>query len=140
MFKPLVMFLIVVLLQACAVTPPTDYDLVQDRAVSKLYKSITSFFLAYPSGQAGVCEYEHFAGFYQGALLDSYALRVRAGAMPRNEVSAAQYSLLVASVERLQGVHEKGCLNAFRVQDLQASFDELFGAVLRLELDKKYGA
>ena len=67
MFKPQVMFLVVVLLQACAVAPPTDYDLVQDRAVSKLYKSITSFFLAYPlSGQVGVCEYEHFAGFFLG--------------------------------------------------------------------------
>ena len=60
--------------------------------------------------------------------------------MPRNQASAVQYGLLVASVERLQGVHEKGCLNEFEVRDLQASFDGLFGAVLRLELDKKYGA
>ena len=139
MFKPQVMLLLVILLQACAVAPPTDYDLVQDRAVSKLYKSLISFFLSYPAGQEGACEYEHFTGFYQGVLLDSYALRVRAGAMPRNQASAAQYGLLVASVERLQGVHEKGCLNEFEVRDLQASFDGLFGAVLRLELDKKYG-
>ena len=139
MFKPLVMLLLVVLLQACAVTPPTDYDLVQDRAVSKLYKSITSFFLAYPFGQAGACEYEHFAGFYQGALSESYALRVRAGALPRNEASAAQYGLLVASVERLQAMHQVDCFSEFEVQELQASFDGLFGAVLRLELDKKYG-
>ena len=137
--KSFVILFSVFLLQACAVTPPTDYDLVQDRAVSKLYKSIMSFFLAYPSGQVGVCEYEHFAGFYQGALLDSYVLRVRAGAMPRNEASAGQYGLLVASVERLQKKHEKGCLSEFEVRDLQVSFDELFGVVLRLELDKKYG-
>lgn len=139
MFKPQVMFLLVVLLQACTVAPPTDYDLVQDRAVSKLYKSITSFFLAYPAEQVGVCEYEHFLGFYQGALLESYALQVRAGALPRNQTSAAQYAFLVASVERLQEIHQVGCFSEFEVQDLQASFDGLFGAVLRLELDKKYG-
>ena len=71
--------------------------------------------------------------------MSSYALRVRARAIPRNQASAAQYDLLVSSLVRLQGMHQVACLRGFQVQDLQASFDELFGSILRLELEKRYG-
>jgi hypothetical protein len=130
---------ICLLLNACAAQPPSAYDLVQDRSTSKLYVSIADFFITYPVGQVGSCEFEQFTGFYHDAMLSSFSLHLRAGAMPANGPSAAQFGLLVDSVERLQGMHQAGCLSQVVVDDMQASFDSLFGSILRLELEKKYG-
>lgn len=125
-------------LTACSAVTPVAFDLLQDRQSNKLYKDIVSFFVSYPVGEAGTCEHEHYAKFYQSSLREAYALKVRAMANADNDKAVEQYEILVASLGRLRELHQRGCFSRVEIADLQGSFHHLFAAIMRYELGNKY--
>lgn len=132
--------LLAVALPACApVRLVSDYDEVLDRSVTELHRRAGRF-LAALERTAGTPEgrYACHAEFYDEARADLRAIRARAEAVPRNELTAGQLRLVEDNLAALERLHRAG-LKAEEIEPLRRAFDAQFGAILKLELAKKRG-
>lgn len=135
-------------LAGCAVKFVSSYDEQTDRAVTELQKKFESFFVRL-EGLNGLpeCSYDHHQAFYQEAEVDLSSIRLRASAIPQNDITIEQVGLLADSLEKLEEIHKsKGeedsgakCMTGATIEPLRSNFNSIFTAILKLELGKKRG-
>jgi len=131
---------ILLALDGCSLVSISPYDSSADKAITKLHKQTAEFFIepATATDEPG-CGYSHHLPFYQNSKVSMSSLLVRARAMADNSLTVSQLELLSSSYENLAQLHQLGCFSPAQVNELWASFDASFSAILRLELAKKYG-
>ena len=130
----------VLLVSSCSLVSISPYDSSADKAATKLHKQTAEFFTesTKTTDEPG-CGYSHHLPFYQNSKVSMSSLLVRARAMADNNLTVSQLELLSFSYSNLAQLHQLGCFTSAQVNELWASFDASFSAILKLELAKKYG-
>lgn len=123
----------------CTVRLIADYDEQTDASITELQRKVETF-LTRLERSAGRPEASHAAnvGFYDEMRVALSSIEVRAAAIPRNEITRQQLSLLRDSLNTLEELHKTG-ISTEQVQPLRTAFNTSFGAILKLELAKKRG-
>ncbi len=124
----------------CTIKLISDYDETTDKAVTQLQRKVDGF-LVDMQRKAGTpeAEYTKNAQFYDQARVDVDALRVRAQAMPKNDITVQQINLVQDSLDKLEKLHKLGFSSPEEIVPLRSAFDISFTAILKLELAKKRG-
>lgn len=137
-FRPLSIAVLMLVFAACTPSLLAPYDEVTDRSVSALQRQTEAHLIALEAA-AGTpdCVFEHHQRFYHDARIDISALAVRTAAIPGNERTAEQTTLLLASLDSLRQLHRLGCLAPEQIAILRTQFNSSFTAILRLELAKR---
>lgn len=136
----LVTLLLAIGISGCTVKLVADYDEVTDQSVTALQMHVESFLVGLER-KFGTPEaaYELHTGFYDQTKVQLSALRVRAAARPKNEVTVQQLDLLASSLNSLEQLHELGFEDVAEIQPLRNAFRTSFTSILALELAKKRG-
>jgi len=132
--------LLVLALVGCAnIRLIADYDEQIDKSISELQRKFETF-LTGLERNAGKPEagYDASVKFYDEARVDLSAIRVRAAAIPQNDITLQQLDLLADSLGKLEELH-KGGLGRDEIRPLRSAFNSSFTAILKLELAKKRG-
>ncbi len=135
----------------CNVKYISSYDETTDKSVTALQRKVESLFITLES-QDGLpeCAYDNHTKFYQDAKVELSSIKVRAAAIPKNEITAKQIELLYNSLSDLEKLHkikkkktkesgELKCISADEIKPLRTAFNSSFTAILKLELAKKRG-
>jgi hypothetical protein len=124
----------------CTIKLISDYDETTDKAVTQLQRKVDGFLvdMQRKAGTPGA-EYAKNAQFYDEARVDVDAIRVRAQAMPKNDITVEQIKLIQDSLDKLEQLHKLGFSSPEEIAPLRSAFDISFTAVLKLELAKKRG-
>ena len=138
-----------VLLVGCQVQLVSQYDEQTDVAVTELQKKTEWFLLELEAlstsdkpEAAARRTYAANEGFYRDAQVAITSMRLRAEAIPKNELTIQEITLLEQSFESLRQLHVQGGnagLRAVVVEPLRSSLNTHFGAIIKLELAKKRG-
>jgi hypothetical protein len=117
----------------------SEYDRETDIAVTAFQKKMERFLISLERniGKEGA-EYKNNVGFYDGIKVDLSAIRVRAAAIPKNEITTQQIDLLIENVNNLERIHKLGMTHE-DIPPLRTAFNESCTAILKLELAKKRG-
>ena len=128
------------LLSACTVTLISQYDEVTDKSVTALQRKVEQHLVSLES-VAGTpdCPYAKYQKFYEEAKVDVSAIRTRAEATPKNEITVEQIGLLGSSLGDLEQLHQLGCISKNQIPPLRIPLNTTFTAILKLELAKKSG-
>ena len=144
----LLVFCIAINAAACTVKLISSYDEQTDRSVSALQKKVETFLVGLENLDGlPECTYTHQKLFYRDTTVDLSAMKVRAAAIPQNEITTQQLDLLSNSLEDLEELHKvksekqtgKKCLSKQEIRPLRDNFATSFTAILKLELAKKRG-
>ena len=128
------------LISGCTIKLIASYDETIDKNVTALHKKVEQFFVkAESTPNPPVCNYENHKNFYDEAKVDISAIKVRAAAIPKNEITTKQISLLTSSLRDLEDLHKLSCLSKAQIETLRTAFNTSFTAILKLELAKKRG-
>jgi hypothetical protein len=132
--------LIIGVTSGCAIRLISNYDEQIDKGATDLQKEVDSF-LTDLETKAGTPEasYDVAKPFYPRYLVDLRALRVRAHAQPKNELTEKQLDLMMDSVEQLRRQHQAGPLVKAVIDVNRDLFSQAWGAIVKLELAKKRG-
>jgi hypothetical protein len=124
----------------CTIKLISDYDETTDKAVTQLQRKVDGF-LVDMQRKAGTPEaaYARNAQFYDEARVDVDAIRVRVQAIPKNDITVQQITLIQDSLEKLEQLHKLGFSSPEEIAPLRTAFDTSFTAILKLELAKKRG-
>ncbi|MFQ5656342.1 MAG: hypothetical protein ACE5G5_02280 [Candidatus Methylomirabilales bacterium] len=139
----LVMAILTVAIGGCQVRLISDYDAVIDRSATELQKKVETF-LVKMEGAAGTSagEYANNKAFYDETVVALSAMRVRAAAMPKNELTVESIDLIKENIENLRKLHkrrgERG-LSKTVIDPVRTAMNTQFTAILKLELAKKRG-
>lgn len=131
-------FLFVLTLAGCSgIKLISEYDRETDIAVTAFQKKMERFliFLERNIGKEKA-EYKNNTGFYDGIRVDLSAIRVRASAIPKNEITIQQIDLLIKNVGNLESIHKLG-ISQEDIPPLRTAFNGSCTAILKLELTKK---
>jgi hypothetical protein len=138
------------LLTGCQVRFVSEYDLDTDEGVSALQADVTAHFATLeqlavgPNGQpiSPACKFENFREVYAQFSAQAHVLKVRNEVRDKNELTVAQLGLLEQNLaDLLPATHRDGdgaCMTRGAVTVARATMDQLFRAILKLELGKKY--
>jgi hypothetical protein len=128
------------LLGACTVKLISDYDPQTDQALTALQRKMETFFVDLED-KIGTeqAEYRYFEDFYDEVRVDISAIRLRASALPKNEITLEQVVRLEENIGLLEEVHEEGIGSVEVVQVIREDFNTALSNILRLELAKKRG-
>lgn len=131
---------LVIALAGCTIRLISDYDENTDKGVSEFQKSMETFLVRIetqerPAGPLSDAEKD----FFQKAKVDLSALRVRASAIPKNEITVRMIANLTSSVEALEQLVPLG-ITKDQVTPIHSAFNTSVGAIIKLELEKKRGA
>jgi hypothetical protein len=132
---------LLLVLQGCStIRLVADYDEETDRAVTALQRKLETFFVALED-RIGTPEaaYEQNADFYREVRVDISAIRMRAGALPDNDLTLQQVDLLAENLDLLEEVHREGIGDVAVVQLIRDDFNMALTNILRLELAKRRG-
>jgi len=131
---------IIFLVTGCAgVRLISEYDRETDVAVTSFHRKIEGFLISLKRNIGKEkARYEKNTAFYDGIKVDLSAIRVRAAAIPKNEITIQQIDLLIENVDRLEAIHKLG-LTCEDIPPLRTAFNEICTAILKLELAKKRG-
>ncbi|WP_010558526.1 hypothetical protein [Pseudoalteromonas spongiae] len=135
----------------CAVKLIASYDETTDKNVTALQRKFETF-LTDLEAKDGLpeCSYDKNSKFYSESKVDLSAIKVRAEAIPKNDITVQQVSLLDSSLDSLESLHklkdkkskssgELKCISANEITPLRNAFNSSFTAILKLELEKKRG-
>lgn len=138
-------------ISGCTVKLIASYDETTDKNVTALQRKMESF-LTDLEAKDGLpeCSYEKNSTFYSESKVDLSAIKVRAEAIPKNEITVKQITLLGSSLIDLESLHklkdkkpkssgQLKCISADEIAPLRAAFNSIFTAILKLELAKKRG-
>jgi hypothetical protein len=151
MFKVVVLLFMMILLSGCTITQISSYDEVTDKAISSLQRKVESFLIKLETKDGlPECTYKENSKFYSEAKVDLSAIKVRAQAIPKNEITIEQIQLLDNSLNDLETLHKYKdkksqkenklyCISKDEVAPLRIGFNSSFTAILKLELAKKRG-
>ena len=143
LFPFMVVIILPLALVGCSVKFISDYDEVTDRSVIELQKRVETF-LVKMEGVAGTSagEYANNRAFYDETKVALSGMRVRAAAIPKNELTMQAVALIEENIENLRQLHErrgeKG-LSKLLVEPIRTALNTQFTAIMKLELAKKRG-
>jgi hypothetical protein len=124
----------------CAVKLISSYDETTDIAVSALHKKTETHLLKLEALDGlPECKYENHRAFYEQAKVEVSSIAVRAAAIPKNEITTEQVTLLAKNVDTLEKLHKIACLSREQVMPLRIQFNSSFTGILKLELAKRRG-
>ncbi len=131
---------IILTITGCSIKLISDYDEATDKAVTQLQRKVDSFLvdMQRKAGTPGA-EYAKNAQFYDETRVDVDAIRVRAQAIPKNDITVEQIKLVQDSLDKLEQLHKLGFSSPEELTPLRSAFDTSFTAILKLELAKKRG-
>lgn len=106
-------------LAGCTVNLVSQYDEVIDKDAAALHKKIDGFlvkilFEQNPEDR----KYKHYHDFYNDVIVDLNALKVRAGAIPKNRITEEQLALIEQNIGFLVLLH-KGAANSAELTESQ---------------------
>jgi hypothetical protein len=90
------LFSFLILVTACNVRWVSEYDAQTDQGVTQLHRKMETFLTALEQQQVPDCLSTEHGQFYQQSLVDVRALKVRAKAIPNNDITLQQLTLLVS--------------------------------------------
>jgi hypothetical protein len=154
----------------CTVKFVSDYDEVIDKGTAALHKKVDGFLVKMQSeSDPEKRKYKRFHEFYNEVLVDLNALKVRAGAIDKNQITIDQLTLVEQNIGLLVLLH-KGTANTAKLTEKQIYeihndgvntgatsleddhplskalvpvvrnlFNTQFGAIMKFELAKKRG-
>ncbi len=140
----LLCLVLVLLLSGCvSVRLISDYDEQIDASITAFQKEMETF-LTSLERNAGKdkAKYENNIVFYDEAKVDLSAVRVRAAAIPKNDITIKMVDKLLDSLLTLEKLHSEGPLGMIPIQEiypLRSAFNTSCTAILKLELAKKRG-
>ena len=141
--------LVTSLLSGCTLRLISDYDPETDQGVSALQADVTAHLARLdrlsggPGGrpQQPQCQFENFADAYAGFAARAHVLKVRNEVRDQNQLTITQLGLLEQNLgEGLVVTHrdaEGGCLTHGTIMVTRELMDQMFRAILKLELAKK---
>lgn len=128
----------------CTVRLISDYDETIDVSASQLQKEMDSFLTQMETDEGDAVTYGSNRSFYPYYATEVRAVLVRAQAHPKNELSVAQYELMLDSLEDLEeahrgeeGVEDEGTLPVEAIPAFRDLFNQSWAAIIRLEVAKK---
>lgn len=137
------------LLGGCAIQLVSEYDEGTDEGVSELQADVTAHFAkldrlsAGPTGQpvSPACKFENFADAYAQFAARAHVLKIRNEVRVKNELTTTQLGLLEQNLgEGLVATHRDaggGCMTHGAILAAREIMDQMFRAILKLELSKK---
>ena len=131
------------LLGGC-VTFMAPYDEKIDDMATGLQREVRAEIEALRGAEKPDCLYPAHAGFYRQARVDVSALSVRAAAHDMNAQTIAQIDDLSGALNDLEALHKiatqaNRCMRSDEFSDINRGFDQITGAIIKLELAKKRG-
>ena len=131
------------LLGGC-VTLMAPYDEKIDDMATGLQREISTEIEALRGAEKPDCLYPGHAGFYRQARVDVSALSVRASAHEMNAQTIAQIDALAGALDDLEALHKIAtradrCMRPDEFSDVKRGFDQITGAIIKLEVAKKRG-
>ena len=138
-----------VILSGCTLRLISDYDPETDRGVSSLQADVTTHLARLdrlsggPGGrpQSPQCRFENFADVYAGFAARAHVLKVRNEVRDKNQLTTTQLGLLEQNLgEGLVATHrdaDGGCLTHGAILAAREIMDQMFRAILKLELAKQ---
>ncbi len=133
------LFLIALVIQTgCAVKFVSSYDEQTDKAVTALQRKVETF-LVLSQFKAGSPDwtYEKTKNFYNDIAVDLSAIRVRAEAIDKNELTIKQLGLVQDNFDKMEQLQKSGQFSGPVIESLRNSLNSQFTAILKLELAKK---
>ncbi len=127
-------------LTACAVKLVSGYDEHIDSAATELQRRMDAHLtrLATIEGEPEA-DFDANRQFYDDYEVDVRAVRVRAQAHEKNDLTEKQLELMLDSLDELRTVHEAGALGKDTIDTLRTLFNTAWGAIIKLEVAKKRG-
>jgi len=131
--------LLVLTIASCAhVQLMAPYDERIEKGVTELQKNTTEFFVKIErKGGSDKVDYNNHTSFYDDSKVSTKSLLIRAGATAQNEKTQGQVILLMEKYRSLEKQHKTLGLTPYTIPSLESSFDQIFRAILTLEVAKK---
>lgn len=129
----------VLTLVACAhVQLIAPYDERIDKGVTELQKNTTEFFVKIErQGGSDKTDYDNYIKFYDESKVATKSLLIRAGAIAQNNKTEDQIALLMEKYKSLEEQHKNMGLTPHTITPIESSFEQIFRAILTLEVAKK---
>jgi len=129
-------------LSACNVTWVSQYDAQTDQAVTNLHRKVETFLTTLEQLQVPDCLASEHGDFYQQSLVDVRAIKIRANAIPNNDLTLQQLTLLEENLSLMHKVHKlqdsnNSCIAPGVITFNRSNFESIFTAILKFELAKK---
>ncbi len=127
----------------CKVRLISDYDEITDTSATQLQKKVEGFvhkMVSLAGTPAGT--FTQNAAFYDEARTDLSAIRVRAKAFEKNDLTIQEIDLVQKGIDDLQALHKIGGDRGLRSAVADPALSALntqFTALIKLELAKKRG-
>lgn len=116
-----------------------DYDEQIDKSVTDFQRKVETFLTGLErNADQPESKYDANVKFYDEARVDLSAIRVRAAALPKNEITLKQIDLLTDSLGKLEELQRLG-IRREHIAPLRSAFNSTCTAILKLELAKKRG-
>ena len=131
--------LVCMILASCAhVTLIASHDERIEKGITELQKETTTFFVNIErQGGSSKEDYSKYTDFYDKAKVATKSLFIRAGATAQNKLTEQQIKLLMEKYAKLEEQHKTTGLTPYTLAPLESSFDDIFRAILTLEVAKK---
>jgi hypothetical protein len=126
-------------LASCAhISLIAPYDERIEKGITELQKETTAFFVKVErQGGSNKDDYSKHTEFYDKSKVATKSLMIRAGATAQNKRTEQQIKLLMEKYDKLENQHKTEGLTSYTVAPLESSFDDIFRAILTLEVAKK---
>jgi hypothetical protein len=116
-----------------------DYDEQIDKSVTDLQRKVETFLTGLErNASTPPAAYHANVKFYDEAKVDLSAIRVRAAAIPKNDITLTQLDLLADSLGKLEQLHQSGISRA-HIAPVRSALNTSFTSILKLEIAKKRG-
>jgi len=128
------------LISGCAsVKLIAEYDEQTDVAVTQIQRKVEQF-LVFQERNIGKDEasYARNTEFYDEVRVDLSAMRVRAAAIPDNDITIQLLALLSENVGNLEKIHKLG-ISANDIPPIRTALNASCTSILKLELAKRRG-
>jgi len=130
--------LILTLLSCAPIQLIAPYDERIENGIKELQKNTTEFFVKIErQGGSNKNDYKNHVKFYDNSKVSTKSLLIRAGATAQNEKTEGQITSLMDKYKSLEEQHKKIGLTLNTIPSLESSFDQIFRAILTLEVAKK---
>jgi hypothetical protein len=141
--NPILVVLASLSLTAC-VTLMAPYDDKIDEMATSLQRKVSTEIETLSGAEKPACLYPNHAAFYDEARVDVSALALRANAHEMNRQTIAQIEDLRGALDSWEGLHKlatarERCMQPAEFSPLQRGFDQITGAIVKLEIAKKRG-
>ena len=134
-----------VLLSGC-VTLMSPYDEKFDQQASDLQKKVSTHIEAIDGAGVPDCLYANNKTFYDDARVDASALAVRAASHELNSETIQMVESLTNSINTFEKLHISAsnaatprCMSSLELSPIRRAFDQILGAIMKLEIAKKRG-